>query len=86
MSDTMYPFETGVINLSDLQKYLKDGGIQPVFVYKHKLHDIICIRQDNDETWYMLAVNEQRMSRMFRIDSGLNYDGKFFRMNDSKDR
>ena len=33
----------------------------------------------------MLAVNEQRMSRMFRIGPSLNYDGNFFYMNDSKD-
>lgn len=33
----------------------------------------------------MLAVNEQRMSRMFCIDADLHYDGNFFYMNDSKD-
>lgn len=33
----------------------------------------------------MLAVNEQWMSRMFRIDSDLHYDGNFFSMIDSKD-
>lgn len=33
----------------------------------------------------MLAVNEQRMSRMFRIGSDLHYDGNFFYMNGSKD-
>ena len=43
----MYTFETGIINPLDLQKYLDDGGARPVFVYKHRLHDIISIRQDN---------------------------------------
>ncbi len=43
-------FETGIINPSDLQKYLKDrnGWARPVFVYKHRLHDIISLRQDKD--------------------------------------
>lgn len=85
MIETTYPFKTGIINLSDLQKYLENGGVQPVFVYKHRLHDIICIRQDDSGKWYMLAVNEQRMSRMFIIDSDLHYDGNFFHMNDSKE-
>lgn len=80
-------FETGIINPSNLQKYLenRNGGTQPVFVYKHRQHDIIRLRQDNDGEWLMLAVNEQRMSRMFRIVSDLHYDGNFFYMNDSKD-
>ena len=33
----------------------------------------------------MLAVNDQRMSRMFRVSSDLHYDSNFFYMNDSKD-
>lgn len=80
-------FETGIIDPSDLQKYLenRNGGTRPVLIYKHRLHDIISIRQDNDGEWLMLAVNEQRMSRMFRIGSDLHYDGNFFYMNDSKD-
>ena len=80
-------FKTGIIDPSDLQKYLKNrnGGTRPVFVYKHRLHDIIRISQDNDGEWLILAVNEQRMSRMFRIGSDLHYDGDFFYMNDSKD-
>lgn len=42
--------KTGIIDPSDLQKYLenRNGGIRPVFVYKHRLHDIISLRQDND--------------------------------------
>lgn len=80
-------FKTGIIDPSDLQKYLenRNGGIRPVFIYKHRLHDIISIRQDNDGEWLMLAVNEQRMSRMFRIGSDLHYDGNFFYTNDSED-
>lgn len=80
-------FEPGIIDPSDLQKYLenRNGGIRSVFVYKHRLHDIISLRQDNDGEWLMLAVNEKRMSRMFRIGSDLHYDGNFFYMNDSKD-
>lgn len=80
-------FETGVIDPSDLQKYLdnRNGGSRPVFVYKHRLHDIISLCQDKDGEWFMLAANEQRMSRMFRIESDLHYDGNFFYMNDSKD-
>lgn len=80
-------FETGIIDHSDLQKYLenRNGGTRPVFVYKHRLHDIINLRKDKDGEWFMLAVNEQRMSRMFRIGSDLHYDGNFFYMNDSKD-
>lgn len=87
MSETTNIFKTGVIDPSDLQKYLenRNGGIRPVFVYKHRLHDIISIRQDNDGEWLMLAVNEQRTSRMFHIWSGLRYDDNFFYMNDSKD-
>lgn len=87
MSETINMFKTGIINPSDLQKYLEDrnGGARPVFVYKHRLHDIISIRQDNDGEWFMLAVNEKWMSRMFRIGSDLHYDGNFFYMNDSKD-
>ena len=87
MSETMSVFNAGIIDPSDLQKYLdnRNGGARPVFVYKHRLHDIISLRQDKDGEWFMLAVNEQRMSRMFRISSDLNYDGTFFYMNDSKD-
>lgn len=87
MSETMSIFNAGIIGPSDLQKYLenRNGGIRPVFVYKHRLHDIISLSQDNDGEWLMLAVNEQRMSRMFRIGPSLNYDGNFFYMNDSKD-
>lgn len=83
----MSVFNAGIIDPSDLQKYLenRNGGIRPVFVYKHRLHDIISLRQDNDGEWLMLAVNEQRMSRMFRVGSNLHYDGNFFYMNDSKD-
>lgn len=83
----MSVFNAGIIDPSDLQKYLenRNGGARPVFVYRHRLHDIISIRQDNDGEWFMLAVNEQRMSRMFCIDSDLHYDGNFFYMNDSKD-
>lgn len=79
-------FETGIIDPSDLQKYLenRNGGARPVFIYKHRLHDIISIRQDNDGKWLMLAVNEHRMSRMFRVSSDFHYDGNFFYMNDSK--
>lgn len=79
--------KTGIIDPSDLQKYLenRNGGIRPVFVYKHRLHDIISLRQDNDGEWLMLAANEQRMSRMFRIGTSLHYDGNFFAMIDSKD-
>lgn len=86
MSEAINMFKTGIIDPSDLQKYLenKNGGTRPVFVYKHRLHDIVSIRQDNDGEWLMLAVNEQRMSRMFRIGSYLHYDGNFFYMNDSK--
>lgn len=80
-------FETGIIDPSDLQKYIKNrnGGARPVFIYKRRLHDIISLRQDKDGEWFMLAVNEQRMSRMFRIGPSLHYDGNFFYMNDSKD-
>lgn len=87
MSETINMFKTGIIDPSDLQKYLenRNGVARPVFVYKHRLHDIISLRQDKDGEWFMLAVNEQRMSRMFRIESDLHYDGNFFYMNDSKD-
>ena len=87
MSETMSVFNAGIIDPSDLQKYLenRNGGARPVFVYKHRLHDIISLRQDKDGEWFMLAVNEQRMSRMFRINSDLDYDGNFFYMNDSKE-
>lgn len=80
-------FETGIIDPSDLQKYLenRNGGARPVFVYKHRFHDIISLRQDKDGEWFMLAVNEQRMSRMFRIGSNLHYDGNFFSTIGSKD-
>lgn len=83
----MHVFNAGVIDPSDLQKYLENRnvGIRPVFVYKHRLHDIITLRQDKDGEWLMLAVNKQRMSRMFRIGPSLHYDGTFFYMNDSKD-
>lgn len=83
----MSVFNAGIIDPSDLQKYLehRNGGTRPVFVYKHRLHDIISLRQDKDGEWLMLAVNEQRMSRMFCIGSNLHYDGNFFYMNDSKD-
>lgn len=83
----MSVFNAGIIDPSDLQKYLENlnGGARPVFVYKHRLHDIISLRQYKDGEWFMLAVNEQRMSRMFRIGSDLHYDGYFFYMNDSKD-
>ena len=49
-------FETGIIDPSDLQKYLKNrnGGARPVFVYKHRLHDIISIRQDNDGNFFYI--------------------------------
>ena len=83
----MSVFNEGIIDPSDLQKYLenRNGWARTVFVYKHRLHDIISLRQDNDGEWLMLAVNEQRMSRMFRVGSDLHYDGNFFYMNDSKD-
>lgn len=83
----MSVFNAGGIDPSDLQKYLnnRNGGARQVFVYKHRLHDIISLCQDKDGEWFMLAVNEQRMSRMFRIGSDLHYDGNFFYMNDSKD-
>ena len=87
MSETINMFKTGIIDPSDLQKYLENwnGGSRPVFVYKHRLHDIISLCQDKDGEWFMLAANEQRMSRMFRIESDLHYDGNFFYMHDSKD-
>lgn len=83
----MSVFNAGIIDPSDLQKYLENwnGGALPVFVYKHRLHDIISFCQDKDGEWLMLTVNEQQMSRMFCIGSGLQYDGNFFYMNDSKD-
>lgn len=83
----MSVFNAGIIDPSDFQKYLenRNGGARPVFVYKHRLHDIISLHQDKDREWFMLAVNEQRMSRMFRIESDLHYDSNFFYMNDSKD-
>ena len=83
----MSVFNAGIIDPSDLQKYLdnRNGGTRPVFVYKHRLHDIISLRQDKDGEWFMLAANEQRMTRMFRIGSDLHYDDNFFYMNDSKD-
>lgn len=87
MSETISVFNAGIIDPSDLQKCLenRNGGARPVFVYKHRLHDVISLRQDKDGEWFMLAVNEKRMSRMFRIGSDLHYDGNFFYMNDSKD-
>ena len=87
MSETTNIFETDIIDPSDLQKYLenRNGGARPVFVYKHRLHDIISIRQGNDGEWLMLAVNEHRISRMFRVSSDFHYDRNFFYMNDSKD-
>lgn len=80
----MSVFNAGIIDPSDLQKYLenRNGGSRPVFVYKHRLHDIISLRQDKDGEWFMLAVNEQRMSRMFRIESDLHHDSNFFYTND----
>lgn len=78
----MRVLNVGIIDPSDLQKYLEN---RPIFVYKHRLHDIISLHQDKDGEWLMLAVNEQRMSRMFHIGSDLHYDGNFFYMNDSKD-
>lgn len=75
-------FKKGVIDPREVLEYLKNrnGGFRPVFVHKHKLHDIIHIRQDKDDQWLILAVDQHRMSRLFRIDSDLYFDGRFFYM------
>lgn len=78
----MISFKEGRVDPRKIQKYLanRNGWLRPVFIYKHRRHDVINIRQDKNGKWLMLAVDEHRMSRMFRIDSDLYYDGKFFYM------
>lgn len=86
MSETMHNLKVGTIDPLSLQAYLegRKEEFRPVFVYKHRRHDIINIAQDKDEQWFMLTVNENRMSRMFRINSNFHYDGECLYMNDSK--
>lgn len=82
----MYNLEIGTVDPCRVQAFLEGRReeARPAFVYKHRKHDIIGIAKDNDGRWLMLVINEHRMSRMFQIDSGLYYDGKFFYMSEAE--
>lgn len=74
-------FKPGVIDPSDLQKYLenRNGGIRLVFVYKHRLHDITDVLPSFKGKRRLVTIDGEGRSKLFDVSDPLVFDGEVLR-------